>query len=191
MNAQAQATRTVKATLDAYADQVGSVNTRWVGQPTCDQQTVIFLNASGWENAETIHTFVVGAFDECKVTLSGAGFISIAWPGKAETEAHEMDRADRNAERYYRAARTVDLRAWLMPPVSKAASAADAWTRGRRTRQMQAELASREAELCVMPEHDHLDDSARCDVAAHVAAHLAMLTSRAVRVNQSDGVDTH
>jgi hypothetical protein len=84
--------------------------------------------------------------------------------------AHSMDRADRNAQRYYRAARTVDLRRWLSPTYENA-SPVDPWTKARRTRLMRAELASRDAELC--RSHDHYDrfGGANENVASHVAAH--------------------
>jgi hypothetical protein len=96
-----------------------------------------------------------------------------------EAEAHRINDEDDNAARYYHyTATTRDLAAWLTPPVSNAAGLADEWTRGRRIRQMQAELAGRLAELCMRPEHfDAFGDPPNEDADGHVAAHLAMLTA--------------
>lgn len=82
MNEQAEATRTVKEVLSAWADGITTVRTAWRGRPNCERQTFVLLNAAGQEEAEAIHAFAVGAFSECKVTLSPAGFLDIAWPGK-------------------------------------------------------------------------------------------------------------
>jgi hypothetical protein len=90
--------------------------------------------------------------------------------------ANETDAADRNAQRSYRAARTVDLRRWLSPAYENASSV-DPWTKARRARLMRAELASREAELCRGDDHsDWFSDAPGEHVAAHVAAHLAELS---------------
>jgi hypothetical protein len=91
----------------------------------------------------------------------------------AETQAHEMNDADDNATRSYRAARRVDLRRWLSPTYANA-SPVDPWTKARRTRQMQARLAKLDAEVCRTPGHfDTFGDPPNGD--DHVAAHLAEL----------------
>jgi hypothetical protein len=177
VNVQAQTTRIVKAALSAYADQISTVTTRWVGKPTCDQQTIVMLNAAGRDNGGTVHAFAVAVFGECKVTLSPAGFVSIAWPGAAECEAHEMNRADDNAARWYRATPTVHLRRWLANKV-RVGNAVDSWTRARRIRQMQIELAGRQAELCRVAEHfDAFGDPPNDNAVAHTAEHLRLLRS--------------
>jgi hypothetical protein len=96
-----------------------------------------------------------------------------------EAEAHEIDRADRNAQRYYRAARDVDLRRWLLRSARDDQPAElGLWTIERRTRLMRRELASRDAELCRRDDHfDAFGDPPATDIAAHVAAHLAELSS--------------
>lgn len=94
----------------------------------------------------------------------------------AEAEAYSVDRADRNAQRYYRAARDVDLRRWLLRPAEMRPVSLDLWTIERRTRLMRTELAAREAELCRRDDHYDRFGEANEDVAGHVAAHLAELT---------------
>lgn len=89
----------------------------------------------------------------------------------AEILAYSMDRADRNAQRYYRAARTVDLRRWLLRPAEMLPVSLDLWTIERRTRLMQAELASREAELCRRDDHYDRFGELNENIAAHVAEH--------------------
>lgn len=65
-----------------------------------------------------------------------------------EAEAHEMNRADKNAARTYHAARPVDLDRWLSSPDAFRAPL-DSWTKARRIRQMRTELAGRETELAL------------------------------------------
>jgi hypothetical protein len=181
-NNQASTTRMVKAVMSSYADQITSVNTRHVMVGDCRQQTIVMLNVTGWENGKHIHTYAVGAFPEAKVTLSPAGFLSISWPhvtAEMLAEADEMNRADDNAERCYRAARRVDLRRWLSPTYRNA-SPVDEWTKARRIRQMQARLAVLDAEVCNNPEHESFwfGSEQGEDIDGHVAIHLAELRSK-------------
>jgi hypothetical protein len=96
-----------------------------------------------------------------------------------EDEAYALDTLDANAARYYHAARTVDLRRWLgsWEEYADAHPEIGAWEKGRRVRQMQAELAVRDAELCRRDDHDHFGFGTEQgeDAAGHVAAHLAEL----------------
>jgi hypothetical protein len=99
-----------------------------------------------------------------------------------EAEAHEMNRADDNAARAYYAARRVDLRRWLSPTYENA-SPVDPWTKARRTRQMQTELAGRDAEVCNDPTHDQFwwGSEQGEDIKSHTALHLAELRTGAER----------
>jgi hypothetical protein len=197
-NNQASTTRMVKAVMSSYADQITSVTTRHVMVGDCRQQTIVMLNATGWENGEHIHTFAVGAFPEAKVTLSPAGFLSISWPhvtAEMLAEADEMNRADDNATRFYLAARRVDLRRWLSPTYYLMSTPNDPWTKARRIRQMQARLAVLDAEVCTRVACDRFwpgDDQPE-DVAAHVAEHLRLLRqeSEAVTPPSSSGQHIH
>lgn len=170
------ATTLVKSVLKGM-DGIGEVHSRYSPKGV---QTIVYLTASA--NFDAALIFLRGAFADVVVRGSETGFISISFRPwsieQDEIEAHSIDHADRNARRCYRAARDVDLRRWLSPTYENA-SPVDPWTKARRTRQMQTELASRDAELC--RRDDHFDrfgfGETNEDVAGHVAAHLAELSS--------------
>jgi hypothetical protein len=168
------ATTLVKSVL-VGVDGMGEVHSRYFSDGV---QTIVHL--TGDANFDAALTFLRGAFADVVVRGSETGFISISFRPwsieQDEIEAHSIDRADRNAQRYYRAARDVDLRRWLLRPTDMRPVSLDLWTIERRTRLMRRELASRDAELCRRDDHFDRFGETNDDVAGHVAAHLAELS---------------
>lgn len=116
-----------------------------------------------------------GNLDHVRQQAFHIRYYSLELARRAHAEAYEMNRADDNAARAYRVMRTADLQSGIHAGRSPHA-VLDDWTRARRVRLMQAELAVRQAELCTMAEHfDAFGDAPHDDATGHVAEHLRLL----------------
>lgn len=201
MNVQAQTARTVRVALDAYADLITAESEAHEINQAYIDGWLLALSLAEYRNGDLMcsnfygettdsvrsdvenframlgDAILNGNPDDVRRHAFHIRYYSLELVRRAHAEAYEMNRADDNAARAYRVMRTYDLQRGVCAGRSPHA-VLDDWTRARRVRLMQTELAGREAELCRMPEHfDAFGDPPNDDAAAHTAAHLAMLTA--------------